>query len=74
MFGVDWFTIVVIGIFTLLFWGIHERNKNTPYNPSKKNGMHYHLNRLNDDSHDKTYNSLYAIFDRNIWHQNFYDD
>ncbi len=36
MFGMDWFTIVVIGIFILLFWGIHERDKNISYNPNKK--------------------------------------
>lgn len=48
MFGLDWFTIVVIGIFILLFWGIHERDKDVPYNPNKKCDDNF-MHRYSDD-------------------------
>ena len=44
MFGLDWFTVIVIGIFTIIFWGIHERGKDAPYNPDRNKTYRYDVN------------------------------
>lgn len=58
MFGLDWFTIVVIGIFILLFWGIHERDKDVPYNPNGKSSTDFSLLYEIDSIADPAYMSL----------------
>ncbi len=59
MFGMDWYTIIFLGIIALVCFGIRKRNDRVPYDPTIKN----HIKTINHDPLHPCGNPLHPFGD-----------